>query len=292
MANPADRHPSNVPGPWFVDRSCIDCDVSRQCAPWMFEESDGQSVVVRQPATEEERRDAARAMLACPTGSIGVVGEKPSMEGLFPEHLEEGVHYCGFTHRSSFGANAYFVRRPGGNLLVDSPRFVPPLVRAFEEAGGLAHLLLTHRDDVADAKRFADRFGARVWIHEDDADAARFATDLLRGPDPTSITSSLTAIPVPGHTKGSVVFLLEGRFLFTGDSLHWSRTRRRLSAFRDACWYSWEEQTRSLARLVEHPFEWVLPGHGNRAKGPPGEWSRQLLALVREMKRDGGLAEW
>ena len=43
MANPADRHPANVSGPWFVDRTCIDCDVSRQCAPWMFEEVDGQS---------------------------------------------------------------------------------------------------------------------------------------------------------------------------------------------------------------------------------------------------------
>lgn len=292
MANPADRHPANVPGPWFVDRSCIDCDVSRQCAPWMFEEVDGQSVVVRQPATAEERRDAARAMLACPTGSIGVVGEKPAVEGLFPEHLEEGVHYCGFTHRDSFGANAYFVRRSGGNLLVDSPRFVPPLVRAFEETGGLAHILLTHRDDVADAKRFSEHFGARVWIHEDDADAAPFAKDLLRGPDPASITPSLQAIPVPGHTKGSVVFLLEGRFLFTGDSLHWSRTRRRLSAFRDACWYSWEEQTRSLARLADHLFEWVLPGHGNRAKGAPEEWRRQLLDLVREMQGKPTPTEW
>ena len=48
MADPRQRHPQNVPGPWFVDRTCIDCDVSRQCAPWMFGAADGQAIVVRQ----------------------------------------------------------------------------------------------------------------------------------------------------------------------------------------------------------------------------------------------------
>jgi glyoxylase-like metal-dependent hydrolase (beta-lactamase superfamily II) len=258
----------------------------------MFGEVEDQAVVVRQPASAEEARDAARAMLACPTGSIGVEGEKPPTEGLFPEHLEEGVFYCGFTSRDSFGANAYFAQRPEGNLLVDSPRFVPPLVRAFEEGGGLAQVLLTHRDDVADAERYAKRFGSRVWIHEWDGNAAPFATDILRGLDPFAIAPSLAAIPVPGHTRGSVAYLLDGRFLFTGDSLYWSRTRKRLSAFRDATWHSWEGQARSLARLSAHGFEWVLPGHGNRAKGSPEEWRRQLAELVREMEGGAVPNEW
>src|SRR5258706_3849770 len=162
MADPARRHPANVPGAWFVDATCINCDVSRQCAPWMFGEADDQAIVIRQPANDEEQREAMRALLACPTASIGVVGAKPSGEGLFPELIEKGVFYCGYTSRDSFGANAYFVARPDGNLLVDSPRFVPPLVRAFEEKGGLSKILLTHQDAVADADRFASHFGARV----------------------------------------------------------------------------------------------------------------------------------
>lgn len=292
MADPAQRHPANAPGSWFVDRTCINCDVSRQCAPWMFGEADDQAIVVRQPATAAEIADATRAMLACPTASIGVQGKKPRTDGLFPDLIEDGVHYCGYTSRDSFGANAYFVHRPTGNLLIDSPRFVPPLVRAFEAKGGLAHILLTHRDDVADAKKFVDHFGARVWIHEDDRSAAPFATDILRGIEPTPIQAALGAIPVPGHTKGSVVYLLEERFLFTGDSLYWSRRRRRLSAFRDACWYSWEAQTESLARLEGQAFEWVLPGHGNRAKGETGEWQRQLVALVQWMKGEKAISDW
>jgi glyoxylase-like metal-dependent hydrolase (beta-lactamase superfamily II)/ferredoxin len=292
MAQPSRRHAGNVGGPWFVDTSCINCDVSRQCAPWMFGEASGQAIVVRQPATPEELRQATRALLACPTASIGVVGEKPPTQGLFPEPLGEDVFYCGFTSRDSFGANSYFVGRPGGNLLVDSPRFVPPLVAAFEESGGLAHVLLTHQDDVADARRYAERFSARVWVHEWDRGAAPFASDVLRGLDLTPITPMLVAIPVPGHTRGSVVYLLEDRFLFTGDSLYWSRRRGRLSAFRDACWYSWEEQARSLARLLDHGFEWVLPGHGNRAQGEREEWRRQLERLVVEMGSKSAASDW
>ncbi len=75
-------------------------------------------------------RDATRAMLACPTSSIGVMGKKPPTDGLFPEPLEGDVYYCGFTSPRSFGANSYFVRRAEGNLLVDSPRFVLRLVSA------------------------------------------------------------------------------------------------------------------------------------------------------------------
>jgi glyoxylase-like metal-dependent hydrolase (beta-lactamase superfamily II) len=258
----------------------------------MFGEADDQAVVVRQPATPNEVRDATRAMLACPTASIGVTGVKPPTEGLFPQRLEDGVHYCGFTSHLSFGANPYFVEQAGGNLLVDSPRFVPTLVRAFENAGGLAHVLLTHGDDVAEAERYARHFRARVWIHEGDGAAAPFATDVLRGLDAVAITPALIAIPVPGHTRGSVVYLLGGRFLFTGDSLYWSRRSGRLSAFRDACWYSWEEHGRSLARLAGYRFEWVLPGHGNRAQGPAPQWQAQLLDLVRWMASAAGPSDW
>jgi glyoxylase-like metal-dependent hydrolase (beta-lactamase superfamily II) len=286
MADPARRHPANADGAWFVDTSCIDCDVSRQCAPWMFGEADDQAIVVRQPATPDEERDAMRALLACPTASIGVAGEKPDAEGLFPERLDDGVFYCGYTARDSFGANAYFVERPDGNMLVDSPRFVPPLVRAFEEKGGLARILLTHQDDVADADRFAERFGARVFIHEDDRRAAPFASDLIRGTGPVQLAPGLLALPAPGHTKGSVLYLLDERYLFSGDSLYWSRTRGRLSAFRDACWYSWKEQARSLARLRAQRFSWVLPGHGNRCQGEPDELQRQLEELVALMGQE------
>ena len=43
----------------------------------------------------------------------------------------------------------------------------------------MRHVLLSHRDDVADADRWADRYGADVWIHAADADAAPYATNVF-----------------------------------------------------------------------------------------------------------------
>ncbi|HEV7503101.1 MAG TPA: MBL fold metallo-hydrolase [Vicinamibacteria bacterium] len=293
MADPRRRHPASVPGPWFVDTTCIDCDACRQIAPAVFAESDvGQSTVMRQPQSPEERRAAERALVACPTASIGVEGGHVDAAGLFPQEIADGVSYCGFNSEKSFGANAFFAVRPQGNLLVDSPRFAAPLVRALEERGGLTHILLTHRDDVADAERFAGHFGAEVWIHEADASAAPFAGRRIAGLAPAPVRDDVLAIPLPGHTRGSVAYLLESRFLFTGDSLYWSRRRRDLGAFRDACWYSWEAQTDSLERLADLPFEWVLAGHGDRHHAPAAEMERRLRALVARMRSPEREVDW
>ena len=287
MARQARRHPGNVAGPWFVDDTCIDCDASRQCAPDLFGEVGGQTVVIRQPETADELARAARAMLVCPTASIGTTGPVPPTEGLLPHELDGDVFLCGFNAPGSYGASSYFVRRAAGNLLIDSPRWATRLVRALEQMGGLAEILLTHRDDVADAARYAGHFGARVWIHERDADAAPFAGERLRGDAPTAIRDGLLAIPVPGHTRGSAAFHLEDRYLFTGDSLHYSRGRGELSAFRSVCWYSWEAQTRSLERLIDVPFDWVLPGHGDRHHAPAAWMRASLQRLTTRMRAPG-----
>ncbi len=110
----------------------------------------------------------------------------------------------GYCAESSFGASAWFLTRPEGNVLVDSPRFTEALAGPFAEAGGIAHVVLTHRDDVADADRWAERFGARVWIHADDAAAAPYATDLITGGPgrTTTIAPGVVAHPVPGPHQG------------------------------------------------------------------------------------------
>jgi glyoxylase-like metal-dependent hydrolase (beta-lactamase superfamily II)/ferredoxin len=282
VANIKRRLAANVPGPWFVDDTCIDCDACRQLAPDVFRESGDYSAVAQQPATPDQVRRAELALLACPVGSIGA-GHRVDAHGAFPLAIEEGVSYCGFNAESSFGANAYLVERTSGNYLIDSPRFVTPLVTALETRGGIADILLTHRDDVADAEKFARHFGAQVWIHEWDGDAAPFATRRVIGREPQPIRDGMLAIPVPGHTRGSVVFLLENKYLFTGDSLSWSRDRGDLHAFANATWYSWREQRESLARLESFEFEWVLAGHGDRKKLGRIEMRRRLRGLVQRM---------
>jgi glyoxylase-like metal-dependent hydrolase (beta-lactamase superfamily II)/ferredoxin len=283
------RHPDNAPGDWYVDERCIDCGTCRDLAPALFGMTADQSIVVRQPAPADraEGRDAWLAAQACPTQSIGTASHQRRPGRLYPNEIGAGtdVYDCGYCSPDSFGATAWFARRASGNILVDSPRYTAALVEPIERLDGIDHIVLTHRDDVADAARWADTFGARVWIHEDDRGAAPFATDLLRGIDETDITPDLVAVPTPGHTRGSVVFALDGHYLFTGDSLAWSHDRRDLTAFRSACWYSWSVQAESLARLADrHRFAWVLPGHGARVAGDPARLHDQLVGLVERMR--------
>jgi glyoxylase-like metal-dependent hydrolase (beta-lactamase superfamily II) len=283
MPRPVDRNHESAPGDWYIDTHCIDCAASREVAPGLVIHRHGKSVFARQPANADEEIAAWRAVLVCPTASVGTASHHDEPPSLFPQELAPGVYRCGHNARSSFGAHAYFARREGGNVLIDSPRYVNKLVRRIEDLGGIADILLTHRDDVADAGRYAEHFRARVWIHEDDRSAAPYATNVLQGSEPVSLRERLLAIAVPGHTRGSAVFLLDETYLFTGDTLAWSHERNDLVAFRDACWYSWSEQKRSLAKLADYRFEWVLAGHGGSVRLPVAEMRQRLRGLVARM---------
>ena len=267
MAKLSRRLAQNVPGDFYVDDSCIDCDACRQIAPTVFRDHGERSVVYHQPADEIEELNALKALVACPTASIGTTRAHDARRGVeaFPDRIDENIYFCGFTSESSFGAWSYLVVRPdaeGGNLLVDSPRFTRPLVRKIEEMGGVGTIFLTHRDDVADHQKFANHFRASRVMHKEDA-ASRYGVErIIAGPDDVRLDHDLIAIPTPGHTRGHTVLLYRNKYLFTGDHLAWSPERQTLTAFRSACWYSWEEQTRSMERLLAYSFEWVLPGHG------------------------------
>src|SRR5437016_8496675 len=170
MANPRKRGPENRPGDFFVDSTCIDCDACRQIAPAIFGQAAETSFVKAQPVSSADRRNALQALLAYPTGSIGCLGNddvKAVMKD-FPLVIEEPVFYCGYNSPKSYGGNSYFIRHAAGNWLIDSPKFVTPLVQQLEALGGIAHIFLTHRDDVADAQRFAEHFGSRRIIHRDE----------------------------------------------------------------------------------------------------------------------------
>lgn len=267
MANKARRLPQNVAGDFFVDETCIDCDACRQIAPATFRDHGDQSSVYRQPETEEEIKLALMSLVACPTGSIGATEKHDPRIGIeaFPAHLADNVYFCGFTAESSFGAWSYLIVRPdaaGGNVLVDSPRFSGPLVKRIAAMGGIRTMFLTHRDDIADHEKFAARFGCQRVMHADDGARRLGVEQVVEGEAPVRLDDDLLIIPTPGHTRGSAVLLYRDKFLFTGDHLAWSPTRETLTAFRSACWYSWTELTRSMEKLLDYRFEWVLPGHG------------------------------
>jgi glyoxylase-like metal-dependent hydrolase (beta-lactamase superfamily II)/ferredoxin len=285
MANPARAYTENVAGDFFVDDTCIDCDLCRQIAPAVFAEECDHSFVYRQPESPAEIHRAAMALVVCPTGSIGTRNklDSRSAAAAYPELVDENVYFCGFASPNTYGAASYLIVRPEGNVLIDSPRWAKSLVQRIDELGGISLMFMTHRDDVAEHEKFHERFGCRRIIHRADSRGIQ-AEQLLDGQEPVALDKDLIAIPVPGHTRGHVVLLYRNKFLFTGDHLAWSDKRSGLIAFRDVAWYSWPEQTESMKRLLGFRFEWVLPGHGRRGHQPEDVMHEKLIECIEWMK--------
>lgn len=285
MARLALRIAENVDGDFFVDSTCIDCDACRQIAPSVFHDAGAQSAVFHQPETAEELIAAQRALISCPTASIGDSAKHDMKEALatLPESIRGDLYRCGYASESSFGAISWYLR--GAKILVDSPRFAAPLVKNIEALGGVRRMLLTHQDDVADHQKFAERFGCERVLHRDDVRTRTAKVELQPGgQNPIALEDGLLMIPTPGHTKGHAVYLWREEMLFTGDHLAWDPDEERLYAFRGACWYSWSEQIQSMQRLLDYRFEWVLPGHGRPVHLPANEMHVKLERCIAWMK--------
>ncbi len=292
MPRPDQIHSSNAPGPWFVDTRCIRCDSARNWAPGLIGmDAAGRSFIASQPADEEQEAELWRAAAACPTKSIGKRDQPREPAGVFPYPMTDGVFAMGNNALSSFAAHSFLVTRPEGNLMVDSPRFNPALVESVDSLGGVAHVLLSHRDDVADAERWASRYGARVWIGEADADAAPFATDVTGEDGVTVVSPGVLSIPAPGHTRGHVLYHIDDRLLFTGDTLHWNHRREELDVFPKQTFFSWAVLADTMDLLAMLMVEWVFAGHGMWHQVGNEEWTRQMKALSPAM-REIGQAGW
>ncbi len=76
MADKDNKLPENVPGPYYVDDQCIDCDACRETASRFFRRNDdkGYSYVFKQPATAQEVAECEEAREGCPVEAIGKDG--------------------------------------------------------------------------------------------------------------------------------------------------------------------------------------------------------------------------
>ena len=73
MADKNIKQPENVPGKWYVDTTCVPCNVCLDTAPTLIKLSEDQSHVyfAQQPSNPAEETAAQAALEVCPTGSIG-----------------------------------------------------------------------------------------------------------------------------------------------------------------------------------------------------------------------------
>jgi glyoxylase-like metal-dependent hydrolase (beta-lactamase superfamily II)/ferredoxin len=284
MADPNKRLPNNVPGDFFVDTTCINCDTCRQLAPTSFGEAHDLSFVKAQPVDTDEKRLATRALLACPTGSIGTAGKNTAKEVMldFPLAIDEGIYLNGFNSPKSFGGNSYFIVHEDGNWMVDSPKFLPHLVEQFRKLGGIKYIFLTHRDDVADSEQYAREFGAQRLIHAED-NVHKDGEILIEGHEARAFGADILVIPTPGHTRGHCVLLYRNKYLFSGDHIAWDRDIGALRARPSVCWYNWDEQKRSIVKLNDYSFQWILPGHGQKVHLDAATMKKELGKLIERL---------
>jgi len=290
MAAVTQSLPENVAGDFYVDATCIDCDACRQIAPETFRDHGEQSSVYHQPVSEDETLRALMALVACPTASIGTINHHNMRAAIdsFPSRVSENVYFCGFTAEASFGAWSYLIVRPeeeGGNLLVDSPRYASQLVKRIEALGGVRQMFLTHADDIADHAKFAKRFNCERIMHAADGALSQGVERIIEGEREVALDDELRIIPVPGHTRGHMLLLYRDKYLFTGDHLAWSPARETLTAFRSVAWFSWKEQARSMEKLLDKRFEWVLPGHGRIHRDSPERMHAHLMRCIEWMRK-------
>jgi ferredoxin len=73
MADRNDRLPENVAGRFYVDSTCIDCDLCRETAPENFKRNNAEhrSFVIHQPADSTEEAACLAALEECPVEAIG-----------------------------------------------------------------------------------------------------------------------------------------------------------------------------------------------------------------------------
>jgi ferredoxin len=73
MANPSEKVSENAPGRFYVDATCIDCDLCRETAPSNFRrnEAERRSFVFHQPGDPAEEAACLAALDECPVEAIG-----------------------------------------------------------------------------------------------------------------------------------------------------------------------------------------------------------------------------
>ena len=71
MANPNHPISKNAPGRYYLDTTCVHCDLCHEIAPEHFAQDDHERFVRRQPVITSEDELCRAAMENCPVGAIG-----------------------------------------------------------------------------------------------------------------------------------------------------------------------------------------------------------------------------
>ena len=167
--------------------------------------------------------------------------------------------------RTGKGCLSYLIGDGGRAAVIDAALDPAVYRRLAAERGWLITQVLdthVHADHLSRSRLLALRTGATLHVPEQDR--VSYSFDPIHDGDTFSIGSSqITALHTPGHTLESTSYLLDGKALFTGDTLFLSSVGRPdLEASPEQARARARLLHASLARLTALPPEAViLPGH-------------------------------
>jgi glyoxylase-like metal-dependent hydrolase (beta-lactamase superfamily II) len=140
-----------------------------------------------------------------------------------------------------------------------------------------------HADHLSRSRRLAEIAGAT--LHMPEGANVSYSSSTLGAGDTMEVgTATLEAIQTPGHTPESTSYLLDGRALFTGDTLFLSTVGRPdLEATPKGAREKARALFGSVCRLLDLPaYTLVLPGHTSEPVSFDGEPIFAPLLEVRE----------
>ncbi|KEZ48666.1 MBL fold metallo-hydrolase [Metabacillus indicus] len=194
----------------ILDQIPADCDVLVVCA------KEGSSIMVGEMLADEG--------LSVSYLKGGMKAWSEHLEPVKVGDLKNGGEVYQFV-RIGKGCLSYMVISDGEAAIIDSTRMTDLYLEFAKEKGAaIEHVFDTHlhADHISGGRIIAEKTGAAYWLPPKDAGEVTFDYNALEsGTDVTigSTTINIHALYSPGHTIGSTSFVVDEKFLLSGDIL-------------------------------------------------------------------------
>lgn len=193
--------------------------------------------------------------------------------------LESGGSIFQFV-RIGKGCLSYIIKSKGEAAIIDTNRMIAPY-EAFvsEHKVSVTHVLDTHlhADHISGGRKIAQKYGAKYYLPPKDAEEVTFDFEQINNGDEYEVGGTkIHALYSPGHTIGSTSFIVDDRYLLTGDILFIESIGRPDLAGKAEDWVG-DLRTTLYKRYKELTDELlVLPAH---------------YMSIKEMNEDGSISE-
>ncbi|MCM3587401.1 MBL fold metallo-hydrolase [Mesobacillus maritimus] len=186
------------------------------------------------------------------------------------------------------GCLSYLVESNGQAAIIDTNRMLQPYEDFIKEKGfKLTHVFDTHlhADHISGGRKLAGNYGAQYYLPPKDADEVQFNYNQVNDADEFKVGDiMIKALYSPGHTIGSTSYIVDDKYLLTGDILFIDSIGRPDLAGKAQDWVADLRNTlyKTYKELADELL--VLPAHymTHHEMNDDGSVSEKLGVLYKE----------